>query len=668
MPEEKLYRKILRLLRKVQSGLTVSEIAAAIGASQDSVYKAINRLRAAGKVSVIGEIKHGRGRPEQLFAISPVKIEKKKPVLADEVNRMKSYEEKKEDEEVGGLVLDIVENAVIPNPQLKERISMAAQMLKRKDPRQLLLDMAKWLLKKYRELGQQYKDAYEMGRISAANILKEKMQKIQSFAFRIYNKWLGVPWDMGNRSGRKGPFILHYKFKTREDLSYFDENSLLEFLKLHVQGNTFIEKIKVNSIKNATLAGTDASRQEIYIFRHAAPGFFVMRFPTGITVAVAATLTRGEKTELDARPEPKEWRRYTLEDALEKGLIVPPTVYIDDPRMWVRALEAAMNLRQYVKDFETLFPTPSETGKPIVDMLIRDGRIFPWEHYFSDYSRLTEHGRLVRFCLDEFLTLISRMDQRWRKSLYCGAVKEPRVDIIVPIVLWFLRYGLPEPQQTEFKDIDDDAILSGLGLSDQQLVSLIFEPLRQECEEDERLITFQIIRRFYTLAENRFSRLWVERGGWFEIFQRAIEQEQNEGLPVYDDPRNYAELCESGAVLSFFIDTGISQSFGPRFEVLLPSWALRDSDILSEVAKDVVRRICSLVHSHVMTPYTEVWGGHKDWVEAGFSLLMPEPTALAHDTAADICRDHAMQFEAYLTIRLIKIIDRLTKQMHEKML
>ena len=666
MSEERLSRKILRLLRKVQSGLTVGEIAAALGASQDSVYKAISRLRATGKVSVVGEIRHGRGRPEQLFAASPIKIEMKKPVLADEVDKARSFEEEKEDEEIGGLVLDIVESAVIPNPHLRERISKAARILKGKNPRQLLLDMAKWLLKKYRELGDKYKDAFTEGRIAAANVLKEKMQKIQSFAFRIYNKWLGVPWDKGDISGRKGPFILHYDFKARMDFSYLDEEALYEFLTHHVQGDTFIEKIKVNSVDNATLAGTDASRQEVYIFRQASPGFFVMRFPTGITVAVAATLTGGDKTVFDARPEPKEWRRYTLEDALEKGLIVPPTVYIDDPKMWVRALEAAMNLRQYVKDFETLFPTPSEPGKPIVDLLVRDGRIFPWEHYFSDYSRLTEHGRLVRFCLDQFLTLISRMNQRWDRSLYCGAVKEPRVDIIVPLVLWFLRYGLSEPEQRDFEDIDDDAILTGLGLSDQQLVSLMFESLRNECEEGEKLVSFQIIRRFYTLTENRFSRLWVKPGGWSEIFEKAIEEEQNRGLPVYDDPRNYAELCESGAVLSFFMDTGLSQSFGPRFEVLLPSWALKDINLLRKVTKQTVQRVCNLLHSRVMMPYTEVWGGHKDWVEAGFSLLMPKPTALAHDTAADVCRDHAMQLEAYLTLQLIRIIDRITKQMRQR--
>jgi transposase len=650
---EGLDRRILNLLRHSNKGLTAKEIAKILNEPLDTVYKALSRLQERGYVAPIDTIKGGRGRPEHVFALSEVEVEWGDVVRADDVEKKGIVEEQD-----SGLVLEVVESAILPGYDVKEKIRAAAQELRTKNPRDLLFKMAEWLIKRYRELGEEYKSAYKSGRIHVANIIREKMEKIKEFAFKLYNKQLGVPWDRGDKTGRKGPFILYYDFRNCMDESYLDREGLKKFLELHVHGDTVLQKVRLGNIQTPTLAGTDASCQEIRLLNYAPQDIVILRAPIGIVVAVRAFYSPGKPPRIEAKPEPREWRRYTMEDAARKGLMVPPNVYLNDPDMWKRAVEAAMNLRQYVNDYEVLFPEPSEPGVWIVEALFRDGRIFPWEHYFSDFVRLGEHGRFVRYCLDKFHELLGRLNNARGRKLYCGAVKEPHVAVLTPLVLWYMRYGTPNPLWPE---LEEENVLSGYMLSDQQMASLLFEAVRNECTSDERWVTFQVVRRFYTLAEDTYSRLWVE-GSWYDVFKEAVRERNEKGLPTFDDPSTYADLCDGAAILWFYIDTGLQQSLSPRYEVLLPSWALQDVNALCSVVREVVQRLVSLVaYPGVTTPYPEVWGGLSDQEELKYVLLMPTPTCLAHESAATVCKDHAQQLEAYLTVQLIKEIARLRK-------
>jgi len=654
--KEKIDRRILSLLRRASKGLTIKEIATTLGEPLDTVYKAMSRLQESGWVAPIASIKDGRGRPEQVFALCETKVEWGDIVRADDIERQEIIEEEQEQ----GLILEVIENAILPSPDIKEKIRAAAQELKTKNPRELLVEMAEWLIKRYRELSQEYESVYKSGRIHAANIIKEKMEKIREFAFKLYNKQLGVPWDKGDKTGRRGPFILHYNFKNRADESYLDKESLRKFLELHVQGDTVLHKVRLSDVQTFMTVGTDASCQEVRLLSSAPQDIVIMRIPIGIAVAVRVFYSPDKPPRIEAKPEPREWRRYTLEDAAEKGLIVPPHVYLNDPDMWKRALEAAMNLRQYVSDYEALFPKPSEPGTLMVNALFRDGRIFPWEHYFSDFLRFGEHGKFVRYCLDKLHELLGRLSYKGENRMYCGAVKEPHVAVLTPLVFWYMRYGASGTASL-WPDLEEENILSGYMFSDQQMASLLFEAVRDECVSNERWVTFQVVRRFYTLAEDYYSRLWVE-GSWFDVFKEAVEERQEKGLPAFDDPRIYAELCDEAAVLWFYIDTGVPQSLSPRYEVLLPSWALQDVSTLRTISKDIVQRVASLLaYPRVLFPYGEVWGGHLDWKDNMYVLFMPTPTCLAHDNAANICRDHAIQLEAYLIMQFIREINRLRK-------
>jgi hypothetical protein len=193
---------------------------------------------------------------------------------------------------------------------------------------------------------------------------------------------------------------------------------------------------------------------------------------------------------------------------------------------------------------------------------------------------------------------------------------------------------------------------------------MLFDAVRDECRTNERWTTFQVIRRFYTLAEDMYSRLWIE-GSWYDVFKKALEEQEERGLPTFDKPDCYADLCDVAAVLWFYVDPNIKKmtpSLSPRYEVLLPIEALRDVNTLRTTSQDIVRRVVSILACPgVEAPYEEVWKGFFD----SYVLLMPTAVCHAHAHSSEICRLHALELEGFLTEQLIKEFGRLQKKSQE---
>src|SRR5437879_959792 len=112
-----------------------------------------------------------------------------------------------------------------------------------------------------------------------------------------------------------------------------------------------------------------------------------------------------------------------------------------------------MNVRPYIKDHEAIVGDSGHT----VSIVFRDGRIYPLEHQFSDYHQGRIHGEMVRNSLKEFSNLLKDIEYS-DKALYCGVVKRASVEVIAPLIFWYLKYGSSLRGEAIWADMDDDLV------------------------------------------------------------------------------------------------------------------------------------------------------------------------------------------------------------------
>lgn len=587
--------------------MTIDEVRSEIRTrvTRVAVAKIFRKLESQGTIAEIGKRKSGAGRPASVYTY-----------LEDVVTLldfMTDYDiEQKHlplDEKRGLLLEHIVRSSLDPtlDPRTEERFEVCASRLSDTDPKDLFLGMAEWLIREHKKSIQVYRKMEKVDKKEAQKA-RDRMTRIQVLAHRIFNKCLGIP-----RLKDEGPLRISYDSSTNQDTSIFDTEGIMRFLQTSVIGERVIET-KESSLPNPpySQAGTDASLREIRISEQFPRLFEPIPMAIITSVSVRNNLLRedGELggVTIDAKPEPRTWRLYPTEEALSRGLLLTPDVYLDTPAMWNRSMEAAMNLRQYWKDDEVLSSDPLTDG---ADILIRDGRIFPWEHRFSDFLQYTEHGRLVRMALYKFGGLVGRLGLSDR-TLYCGVVKSPAIEILAPLVFWYMGFGSAEERDDVIWPDMDERFIFRCPMSDQRVALRLFEAVRSQKEPDERWVTCRFVRRFSSMAEDFISSRWFEEEEeWVEYLGKRMKSME---LPTPQDVNIFAQLCAKAAVMSFYMDPGKGSVaredthliVTPRYEVLLPHTALGNPERLSEVDKVYVRRILeALADSRALDVYPE---------------------------------------------------------------
>jgi hypothetical protein len=580
------------------------------------------------------------------------------PVKVKSSYEIEESDYRRKNEKKSGLLLEIVESMMVglDTKKVESVFREAAKCLLNEDPRELYFKFAKWLFEEFKKAVDSFLKAKDRGLSMVAENAKQKIEFLSELAEGIYVRQLGIPNVKG-----KGPFRLYFDARKMDDTSQFNPVELRRRLESAIFGDTFIEKIKTKELsKPFHIVGTDASQ---FVFT---PAELLRtpfdKLPIAIITAVACRydLYTNEQVGLDYYPTPTTWLTYKTQEAINEGLIIPPQASLQlDGLLWERTLSAAMNLRQYKKDLESFQMTPDGIT---ADVVFRDGRLFPLEHEFSDYLSGKMHGHMVRRSLDAFKLLVSDIGSSETPTpLYCGVVKRPSVELIAPLVFWYMRYGSVEKLgKPIWPDMDESKFLFGYVMSDEQTVMFLFLALARDLKENEHLVTCRFLRRFYYMVEPEILKKIFEKNPqtddeWEGFFEKLIDERDSLIKPK---AATYAMLCSKAAVLSFYCSvkgarTGAQLSVDsnaiPRYEILVPFTLLNDTTRLREKEKEYVVRVATaLADPMTLDIYPEKTRGNA-------RPILPKAICRAHEFAKSTARLFAKEFVGELLSLAFKL-------------
>jgi hypothetical protein len=677
-----LPERILELMRKSGEPKTTSDIAKELGESYDNVAKAIRKLEESNQIIRVGTRKGG-GRPEILYTSFELMTQ---AYLADEFDLLRLDERSAEIFREKPPTIDTIAKSLIEqfDPTMRKRLvealSRAYVRLTREDPVDVLFKMAKWVAKTFEDA---LKDFVSVHDDKKKGIIYERINKIVDLGFKVFNKYLSLPGEKG-----KGPFRVGLDFEAEKiekriqsgepldrilnELIIFKEDEVRDHLRKHVVGSAVFEKIKVIPPNSYTVVSTDASVQHI-VARFALPEF--MEPPrAAISAAVAAWYGvdgSAKKSTLDPYPDPRTWSQFVTEHAVREGYIIPPQMALQlDAYRWKRTVEAMMDLRHYAKDDLTMRaaigPLPPQECYGDVYALVRDGRVFPWEHTFGDFLEPGVHGYFVRQCLLSFRRIMDLVRDFKEEIIYGGVVKWSQIEIFTRLIFWYVKYGSGLSGERLWDANDekyDDKYIFGNVTSDQRLVKHAFSVLSKviPTSNDERWITFRTIRRFYSLADqDDLSLKKLSEDEWeMEIENRLKDKPAHTRREIKPYISTYAHLCAKGATLSFYVQPtptipeGASKDIIqiPRYEILLPYDILENPEEIRKIDKAYVTRLAQIAADQRMIDIYPM----RERFDIDVFLIFLKPARFAHEYVKQYAIDSKHQILGLVVQRLSQL-------------
>ena len=542
-----------------------------------------------------------------------------------------------------------------------EYFRKAAIQLSTENPCELLFRFAEWLFERHGRAVDAYKKA-AAGK-AAVNVLEQSEANIQQIE-TLFNRNLGIP-DIREVDGKPvdGPLRLRFKKREQEVVKSFQNDEVRKQLEFAVVGDSVLEKTAFEKpSKGYSEAGTDASVRKFDLGM--LPSAFE-RVKMAIVTAAGVRLNFYDPSppQIDARPEPRQWRYYTEDDAVDQGLLVPPEAYLRlEDLMWERVTSASMNLRQYKKDLDCF--EQDKFGR-IPEIVFRDGRLFPLEHLFDDFCQAGVHGRIVRKSIEAFRDLLTRVGRSYPAlphPLYIGVVKRPEVTILSPLVFWYLKHGsIP----SIWPDMDEEKFLFRTPMSDQRVAHYLFAALLDELDQNERWLTCRFVRGFVAMNERIARSTASTYEEWVEFLQKEVNHHQ---YPLEPDVDPYAQLCAQAAVSAFYVSLpkGIAGKspedyLTPRYESLMPFQLVESRDSRGIEAYD--RKLVDGVLTALGDPkglevYPESLSGQS--IEAEHSrepvFIYPKATTLAHVYTKAAGGVYQKDFLGYLWKIIIEVV------------
>ena len=681
---ERLPERILDSIRRSGEPKTVSDLAKELGESYDNVVKAIRKLEESNQIVRIGK-RQKVGRPEILYTSIELMTQ---AYLADELDLSRFNERSAKVFREEPPTIDAIARSLIEqfDPTLRKRLveilGKAFVRLTEEDPVDLLFKMAHWVVEEFKNT---LRDLISVCDDEKKNKIHERIVKIVDFGFKVFNKYLSLPGEK-----EKGPFRVGLDFdavevekriqsgepidKILSDLVVFKEDEVRKHLDMHIVGRAVFEKIKVAPPVSYTVVSTDASVQYI-MARFSLPEF--MEPPrAAISAAVAAWYgVDGDRkiSTVDPYPDPRTWSQFVTEHAVREGYLIPPEMAIElDAYRWKRTVEAMMDLRHYTKDDLTMRAATGPFSRQgfcgDVYALIRDGRVFPWEHTIGDFLESGAHGYFVRQCLISFRRILDLVNDFKEEIIYGGAVKWSQIEIFTRLIFWYIKYGSALSGQ-KLLDVDeqyDDKYIFGKITTDQRLIKHAFGVLSQKIttSHDERWVTFRTIRRFYSLVDqdNLSLRKLAENEWITEIESHLANKPAHTRREIKPYVRTYAHLCAKGAVLSFYIQPtptipeepskDIIQI--PRYEVLLPYDVLENKEQLEKIDKIYVNRVAQTVADERMIDIYPM----RERFDVDMFLIFLKPARFAHEYVKQYAIDSRHQILGLLVQRLSQLLSQ----------
>lgn len=647
-----------------------------------AVFKAVRELEREGRLKV----RKAGGSVQCKLAYTPldkwVRIEVRG--IIEERAREQGLAEK-------GIIYDFIDNIVsiweqyyeLSKGQIDNYFRKAAELLIHENPHNLLCRLAEWLYKKHLEAVREYVRERGQGPLARREILDDlerKMRWYERFAERVFNRGLGIPADLerdelGSKEYEeakrtlaglsvdivptKGPFCFRYYPRRNEYHVGVKLDIVSRLLKRAVIGETFIEVRRLEKPKHPCLhISTDASRFVLKpppLFEEIAPHLIP---PAAYiqTISACVDILR-DWEDYDYYPKPSS------PSGIPRDYFVDPReVLVESDRLLrERLVLAAQEGALYDRDEEALregwtkpVTSTSDQGWALsrrAYIVFRDGRIFPLEHLYSDFRRRTPHGERVRRAATRFLEILNTYAKDAR---YWGIVKSPSIEIIAPIVFWYLKYG-PENGPI-WADLPDENIFASKLLSDQIVVLKLFRALKDRLAPDEVLLTCRFVRPLFSLNEDWVAFRWFKNADELrqflsERYEAALLGEVDEEAEAIIDL--FADLAMRAAVMHLYVSIPqsvleISEVRIPRYEVLLDPNVMGDAwNNAEEVErrakalhrfdeKAIERLLTALSDKRALDVYPE--NELSEFERGKGDLVTPKATVLAHLNAKDTAK------------------------------
>ncbi len=650
-----------------QFGAIVKEVQSRTDAAPSAIRQALRELEEAKAVVAFVD-KGSPGRPPYLYTVVAADaIEQKKPVTRDEMEVPKRPLLQELVRESSGRLSNL------PPDELDRICREVAARFLDEDPAELFFRMGEWVFEQHRQRAVLVKQCKDKGDRDGENENRTILTGLEDLADRLFDRTLGVPKRLKNDDGeviapakgedgkllRPAPYQLSFSDRTMEDTSSWDPKEFKRYLGMTIIGQTVLERVRPEKPKLPMhLGGSDASRQPIDLTTVLPWELESQELNIVTAVGVRYDVFTGAR-DIDRHPEPRTLAQYERRQAIEEGFLIPPpgTAGVTED-IYGRVLEAAMDLRQYYKDYDMVF-----LREPLVNIHFRDGRIFPLEHRLQDAIQLGLHGLIVRSALRIFRQIVNGVGAEEGQILYCGYVKRTHIPIMKDLFYWYAGFGSTTGKSTPvLQGITPEDFVKAPE-SDSLIMSYLFNALKQ-LDEEATYVTFRILRRFQSMEEDPVrnfepstsKELWSKRLG--KMAQDWLGSDpESEGIDLI------ASLCARAAVIEFYVsptkqlDPHFESHLAvPRIEVLAPyhdidgqRWEIET--VTKKEAAYVNRLLGGMFYEGVQDYY------HEDLNQMGRSptvFLAPRPVVEAHEGCKEIARIYKMDF-VELLIREAKI-------------
>ena len=650
---------IVAILGASKEPISLGEILNQLGDKEFSISKVkreLQKLQEENRIAALPEATDAQGRPKHLYVL--VRRGNGTTETKDEADQNASEAETTDEDSImkelvrqaAGGVLDRV-----PLAEKKRIYRVSAERLMNENPVELFVAFAKWLQDSHSRL---YK-VFETPRgKKEREDAKNTMLLLEGIGRKVFNQWFGVPWDKADRDDPH-PIVFKLKHTMGGNISILDEESLRKFLGYSVYGDHFMEIVKLNPEKRPLrIGGSDSSSYWVDLGR-ILPWNSSSRPLALITAAGAKYDINTKTTSYDITPDPRVLAQFERRKAIEEGYLITPQMLQDEDGMGGRIREAAMDLRQYLKDQEVLFE-----GK-LTDIQFRDGRIFPVEHRFADAVHYGPHGDMVRRALRGFQNIVARIGTEEGRVLYCGFVKRVNLDVVAPLVLWYIGFGSAKIQGGDpIKSMTvENYATAPENYQHSQLINGLFSAMSDSIPKGHTIVTFRSVRRFQSMQEPSILNSWpsVERKYWEEILKevgRSYEDEEYFG----DAISIYAFLLARASVLTFYssepsaLNPQVERDVViPRIEVLVPfgdiGYGGGKEPQIASTELDYVRKIASVItDKDVMDRYSDELFPFDDNSPKVF--MIPKPVKEAHEVSKVIAKTFSELFLGLLVREL----------------
>lgn len=635
--EQELARQIVRQIEEAGvQGLSLEELARRLRDmgwrfSDRRLKELLRRLEEEGRIARRPE-RGGRGRPRTryvspsaalgpLFEAPPQLTPK--DVLPDyrelvippeELERLK--------EEYGWIGMAALEHAM--QEGVAQALREAAPELANADPRELLLEMARWTIERLRRIRRELLSAI---RAKDGRTMEDKAGELEEwarFARRYFADAMGLPLPRYEEDKSWAIRIELDKRRWRdpelEDRELFElsEERAREELSRRVLGETVVEIVELGGPRVEAFAATDASVADLAV-KVRGRGAMEQAEEVQIFSSAAALqiLPRGSRPPplLDFDIDPEIFRRADELEAFRQGLAIFPAAAewlgLTEGRI-SHARGAAMDLRQYRRDIDVMDNRVQwrrtrllrGLGLRVPQILFRDGRLLPSNHQIGLYEDRTPYGDLVR---NQILAAARAAHAaRIRPCAYVGVVKEPEIHFLAPLAFWHAAAKRRDPRVSE-------RMILRPRMGDPFVAFVLLSAAAQSRAARGCLaVSFRVLRRFSDIADLR--RFYIEDNGerrpvrldrpedWEKYFDQYVEwrerlyregERQAPPLPR-EDYQAFAELCQRFAVLQWFMlrigEEEPRPVLLPRYEVLAdPSDPARPLETQWERALELLR-------------------------------------------------------------------------------